>query len=164
VSKKAVKTNAARQLDRLGIHYDLRDYEVDPEHLEAELVADKIGMPYEKVFKTLLLRGDVSGLCLAVIPANTEVNLKALAQTTGDRKVHMVPLKEVQPLTGYIRGGVTALACKKPYPVIIDSTAEQHDVISVSAGVRGTQILLNPADYIRAVEATSAPIASPREL
>ena len=154
-----MKTNAARQLDRLGIKYELRDYEVDPEHLEAELVADKIGMPYEKVFKTLLIRGDVNGLCFAVIPANTEVNFKALAQATGDRKMHMVALKEVQPLTGYIRGGVTALACKKPYPVVIDESAEKQDVISVSAGVRGTQILLNPGDYIRAVEATVAPIA-----
>lgn len=156
-----MKTNAARQLDRLGIKYELRDYEVDPDHLEAELVADKIGLPYEKVFKTLLIRGDVNGLCFAVIPANTEVNFKALAQATGDRKMHMVALKEVQPLTGYIRGGVTALACKKPYPVIIDSTAEQQDVISVSAGVRGTQILVKPTDYIRAVEAVTAPIAQP---
>ncbi len=95
-----MKTNAARQLDRLGIKYELRDYEVDPDHLEAELVADKIGLPYEKVFKTLLIRGDVNGLCFAVIPANTEVNFKALAQATGDRKMHMVALKEVQPLTG----------------------------------------------------------------
>lgn len=154
-----MKTNAARQLDRLGIQYELRDYEVDPEHLEAELVADKIGLPYERVFKTLLIRGDVNGLCMAVIPANAAVNFKALAQATGDRKMHMVPLKEVQPLTGYIRGGVTALACKKAYPVYIDSSAEQQDVISVSAGVRGTQILLKPADYIRTVEATAAPIA-----
>ena len=156
-----MKTNAARQLDRLGIQYELRDYEVDPEHLEAELVADKIGLPYEKVFKTLLIRGDVNGLCMAVIPANTEVDFKALAQATGDRKMHMVPLKEVQPLTGYIRGGVTALACKKAYPVYIDASAEQQDVISVSAGVRGTQILLKPGDYIKAVSATSASIAQP---
>jgi len=156
-----VKTNAARQLDRLGIQYELRDYEVDPEHLEAELVADKIGLPYEKVFKTLLIRGDVNGLCMAVIPANTEVDFKALAQATGDRKMHMVPLKEVQPLTGYIRGGVTALACKKAYPVYIDASAEHQDVISVSAGVRGTQILLKPGDYIKAVSATSASIAQP---
>jgi Cys-tRNA(Pro)/Cys-tRNA(Cys) deacylase len=153
------KTNAARQLDQLGIKYELRDYEVDPDHLEAELVADKIGLPYEKVFKTLLVRGDVNGLCMAVIPANTELNLKALAENTGDRKMHMVPLKEVQPLTGYIRGGVTALACKKPYPVFIHSTAEHQDVISVSAGIRGTQILLNPADYIRAVNARLVQIA-----
>ena len=154
------KTNAARQLDRLGISYELREYEVDPDHLEAELVADKIGMPYEKVFKTLLVRGDVNGQCLAVIPANTELNFKALAEATGDRKIHMVPLKEVQPLTGYIRGGVTALACKKPYPVWIDSSAEGQDVISVSAGIRGMQILLKPADYVKAVEATYAGIAT----
>lgn len=160
MAKKTPKTNAARQLDNLGIQYELREYEVDPDHLEAELVADKIGMPYEKVFKTLLVRGDVSGLCMAVIAANAEVDFKALADATGDRKIHMVPLKEVQPLTGYIRGGVTALACKKPYPVFIDSSAEQQDVISVSAGVRGTQILLKPADYVRAVSAKYAPISS----
>jgi Cys-tRNA(Pro)/Cys-tRNA(Cys) deacylase len=160
MSKKSPKTNAARQLDNLGITYELRIYDVDPDHLEAELVADKIGLPYQKVFKTLLVRGDVNGLCMAVVPANTELNFKALAEATGDRKMHMVPLKEVQPLTGYIRGGVTALACKKPYPVIVDSTAEQQDVISVSAGVRGTQILLKPQDYIRAVEAKLASIAS----
>src|SRR3954463_11938554 len=157
--KQASKTNAARQLDRLGIPYELREYEVDPDHLDAELVADKIGIPYEKVFKTLLVRGDVTGLCMAVVPANAEVNLKALAEATGDRKMHMVPLKEVQPLTGYIRGGVTALACKKAYPVYVDSSAEGQDLISVSAGVRGTQILLKPADYIRAVNARLAPIA-----
>ena len=160
MAKKTPKTNAARQLDNLGIQYELREYEVDPDHLEAELVADKISMPYEKVFKTLLVRGDVSGLCMAVIAANAEVDFKALADATGDRKIHMVPLKEVQPLTGYIRGGVTALACKKPYPVFIDSSAEQQDVISVSAGVRGTQILLKPADYVRAVSAKYAPISS----
>ncbi|HET9695758.1 MAG TPA: Cys-tRNA(Pro) deacylase [Terriglobales bacterium] len=160
MAKKTPKTNAARQLDNLGIQYELREYEVDPDHLEAELVADKIGMPYEKVFKTLLVRGDVSGLCMAVIAANAEVDFKALADATGDRKIHMVPLKEVQPLTGYIRGGVTALACKKPYPVYIDSSAEQQDVISVSAGVRGMQILLKPADYVRAVSAKYAPISS----
>ena len=154
-----MKTNAARQLDRLGIKYELRDYEVDPEHLEAELVADKIGLPYQKVFKTLLIRGDVNGLCFAVIPADSEVDFKALAQATGDRKMHMVPLKEVQPLTGYIRGGVTALACKKPYPVFVDATMELQDVISVSAGIRGTQILMKPADYVRAVDATVATIA-----
>lgn len=160
MAKKTPKTNAARQLDNLGIQYELREYEVDPDHLEAELVADKIGMPYEKVFKTLLVRGDVSGLCMAVIAANAEVDFKALADATGDRKIHMVPLKEVQPLTGYIRGGVTALACKKPYPVYIDSSAEQQDQISVSAGVRGMQILLKPADYVRAVSAKYAPISS----
>mgnify|MGYP005810996699 CR=1 FL=1 len=153
------KTNAARQLDRLGIKYELRDYEVDPDRLEAELVADKIGLPYEKVFKTLVVRGDVTGICMAVVPANAEVNLKALAEATGDRKMHMVPLKEVQPLTGYIRGGVTAIGSKKTFPVWIDSSAQRQDVISVSAGIRGTQILLAPANYVRAVNAQYAEIA-----
>ena len=157
-----MKTNAARQLDRLGIKYELCDYQVDPDHLEAELVADKIGMPHEKVFKTLLVRGDVNGLAMAVIPSNAELDLKAFAEASGNRKIHLVPLKEVQPLTGYIRGGVTALACRKSYPVFIDSTAEDQDVISVSAGIRGTQILLQPSDYVRAVEATVAPIAQPK--
>jgi len=159
MAKKAPKTNAARQLDNLGIRYELKEYEVDPEHLEAELVADKIGLPYEKVFKTLVVRGDINGICMAVIPADKEVNLKALAEATGDRKMHMVPLKEVQPLTGYIRGGVTALASKKAFPVWIDASAERQDVISVSAGVRGMQILLAPADYVRAVGAKWAAIA-----
>jgi Cys-tRNA(Pro)/Cys-tRNA(Cys) deacylase len=159
MTKAPAKTNAARQLDRLGIQYELRNYEVDPEHLEAELVAEKIGLPYEKVFKTLLLRGDVNGLCMAVVPANAEVDFKALAEATGDRKIHMVPLKEVQPLTGYVRGGVTALAAKKDFPVYIDDSAERQDVISVSAGVRGTQIVLKPGDYVRAVNAKAASIA-----
>src|SRR3954452_12988655 len=109
MARKLAKTNAVRELDNLGIAYELREYEVDPDHLEAELVAQKIGMPPEQVFKTLVVRGDVNGILMAVIPANSELNLKALAEASGDRKTHMVPLKEVQPLTGYIRGAVTAL-------------------------------------------------------
>jgi Cys-tRNA(Pro)/Cys-tRNA(Cys) deacylase len=159
VSKKALKTNAVRQLDQLGISYELREYEVDPEHLEAELVADKIGLSPEQVFKTLVAIGDQTGPCFAVISADSELDLKALASETGNRKVHLAPLKDVQPLTGYIRGGVTALACKKPFPVVVESSASAFDVISVSAGVRGTQILLSPGDYIRAVGGTSASIS-----
>ena len=117
-------------------------------------VAAKIGLPPEQVFKTLAVHGDRNGICLAVISANQELNFKALANQTGNRKIDMLPLKEVQALTGYIRGGVTALACKKDYPVYIDELAEICDVISVSAGIRGLQILLVPADYIRAVKAT----------
>lgn len=154
-----MKTNAARLLDGLQIHYELRDYQVDPEDLAAESVAVKIGLPPEQVFKTLVARGDRNGVCMAVIPANTELDLKALAEAHADRKVHLVALKEVQPLTGYIRGGVTALGAKKAYPVYLDETAELFDVISVSAGVRGTQMLLAPADYIRATHATIAEIA-----
>ncbi len=155
-----MKTNAARILDSLGITYELRDYEVDPNDLSAETVAAKIGMPLEQVWKTLVARGDRNGVCLAVVAANAQLDLKALARLTGDRKIDTVPLKEVQPLTGYVRGGVTALACKKDYPVVADETIELFDVISVSAGARGTQILLAPADYLRATRATTGPIAT----
>jgi len=154
-----MKTNAARALDELNIKYELREYGVDPDDLSAETVARKIAMNLEQVFKTLVVRGDREGVCLAVIPGNAELNLKALAKLTGDRKMEMVPLKEVQPLTGYIRGGVTALACKKDYPVYIDETAILFDQISVSAGMRGTQIILHPEDYIKAAKATAADIA-----
>ncbi len=154
-----MKTNGARMLDEWQIPYELREYEVEVDDLKAESVARKIGMAPEQVFKTLVLRGERAGVCLAVVPANAELNLKALAKLTGDRKMAMVPLKEVQPLTGYIRGGVTALACKKEYPVYVDETAILFERISVSAGVRGTQILLHPDDYIRAVKAVTGAIA-----
>src|SRR5215831_15982878 len=127
-----MKTNAARILDRLGIRYELREYEVDPEDLSAETVAHKVGMPPEQVWKTLVARGDRNGVCLAVVPGDAELDLKALARLTGDRKIDTVPLKEVQPLTGYIRGGVTALACKKDYPVYVDEMMEVHDLVAVS--------------------------------
>jgi Cys-tRNA(Pro)/Cys-tRNA(Cys) deacylase len=128
--------------------------------LSAETVARKIGMDLEQVFKTLVVRGERAGVVMAVVPGNAELNLKTLAKLAGDRKMEMVPLKEVQPLTGYIRGGVTALACKKDYPVFIDETAILFDKISVSAGVRGTQLLLHPDDYIRAVKAVAGDISS----
>ena len=155
-----MKTNAARALDSLGIKYELREYEVDPNDLAAESVAAKIGLPAEQVFKTLVMRGDRNGVCLAVVPGDTEVDEKALARLTGDRRVEIVPLKEVQGLTGYIRGGVTALAGKREYPVYVDETIEVFDVISISAGVRGTQILLAPADYLRAVKGVVGSIAA----
>jgi len=157
-----VKTNAARLLDTLGITYELRDYEVDENDLTAETVARKVGMPAEQVFKTLVCRGDKHGVCLAVVPGDQELDLKALARLSSNRSIDTVALKEVQPLTGYIRGGVTALAGKKDYPVFVDETLELFDTVSVSAGVRGTQIILAPADYVRAVKATLGPIARPR--
>jgi Cys-tRNA(Pro)/Cys-tRNA(Cys) deacylase len=157
-----VKTNAARILDSLGIAYELRGYEVDEEDLSAESVAQKVGLPAEQVFKTLVARGDRSGVCLAVVPANAQLDLKALAKLSGDRKADTVPLKEVQPLTGYVRGGVTALGGKKDHPVYADETIELFDVVSVSAGVRGTQILLAPADYLRATRARVGRIAKER--
>ncbi len=154
-----MKTNAARFLDSLGIAYELRDYEVDPQDLSAERVASKIGLPPEQVFKTLVVRGDRSGICMAVVPGNAEVDAKALARFSGDRKVEMAPLKDVQPLTGQLRGGVTAIAQTRGYPVYVDETIELFDIVSVSAGVRGTQILLSPTDYLCAVNGTLAPIA-----
>jgi Cys-tRNA(Pro)/Cys-tRNA(Cys) deacylase len=157
------KTNAARILDQMKIHYELRDYEVDPEDLAAESVAAKIGMPPEQVFKTLVVRGERNGIALAVIPGSYELDFKALAQAMGDKKADMVPLKEVQPLTGYIRGGVTALGCKRDYPVVVDETIILWGVISISAGQRGTQILISPDDYIKATNATVAEIAREKE-
>src|SRR5579872_6234494 len=142
-----MKTNAVRLLEERAIRFELRDYTVDPDDLSAETVAAKVNLPAEQVFKTLVVRGERTGVCLAVIPGNTELDLKALARLAGDRKMEVAPLKEVQPLTGYVRGGVTALACRKDYPVYVDETVILFDVISISAGVRGTQVLLSPGDY-----------------
>lgn len=158
-SQIEMKTNAARALDERKISYELRDYAVDLDDLSAESVAGKIGMDPQQVFKTLVVRGERAGVCLAVVPANAELDLKALAKLAGDRKMEMVALKEVQPLTGYVRGGVTALACKKDYPVYIDETAILFEQIAVSAGVRGTQIVLKPDDYMRAVGAVAGGLA-----
>ena len=157
-----MKTNAVRLLDSLNIAYELREYDVDPDDLAAESVAAKIGLPPDQVFKTLLARGDRNGPSFAVIPGNTELDYKALAKLTGDRKVELVHLKEVQPLTGYIRGGVTVLGAKKDYPVYADETIELWDVISISAGVRGTQILIAPADYLVVTKASVGAIARPK--
>lgn len=154
-----MKTNAVRIIDSLGFKYELKEYEVDPEDLSAETVASKIGFALEQVFKTLVARGDKNGVCLAVVAGDAQLDLKALAKLSGDRKTEVVSLKEVQPLTGYVRGGVTALACKKDYPVFVDENVYLFDVISVSAGVRGTQIIINPEDYIKATKATVGQIA-----
>jgi len=156
------KTNAARLLDQLGIHYELREYEVDPEDLAAETVAAKIGMPAEQVFKTLVARGERNGVVMAVIPGDQELDLKALAAVAGERKIALVPVKELQALTGYIRGGVTALASKREYPIFVDETVELFDVISISAGMRGLQILLAPSDYLRATKARVTALSHPK--
>jgi Cys-tRNA(Pro)/Cys-tRNA(Cys) deacylase len=156
--KTAQKTNAARLLDQMGIVYELREYDVDPEDLAAETVAAKIGMPPEQVFKTLVARGDRNGVVMAVIPGDQELSLKALAVAAGEKKIELVPVKELLGLTGYIRGGVTALAGKREYPVFVDETVELFDVVSVSAGVRGTQIVIAPGDYLRATKGVIAAI------
>ena len=159
-SRLTQKTNAARFLDQMGINYELREYEVDPDDLAAEAVATKIGLPPEQLFKTLVAEGDRQGICMAVVPSDTELDLKALAATSGNRRIQLVPVKELQKLTGYIRGGVTALAAKKAYPVYVDETIELFEVISISAGIRGTQILLAPTDFLRATRATVALLAN----
>lgn len=156
------KTNAARLLDQLGIVYELREYEVDPNDLAAETVAAKIGLPPEQVFKTLVARGDRNGVVMAAIPGDQELDLKALAQAAQERKIQLVPVKELQSLTGYIRGGVTALAAKRNFPVFVDETIELFDTISISAGIRGLQILLKPSDYLRAANGTLAALSQPK--
>jgi Cys-tRNA(Pro)/Cys-tRNA(Cys) deacylase len=157
-----MKTNAVRLLDILSIPYELREYTVDPEDLAAETVALKIRLPPEQVFKTLVALGDRTGPCFAVIPGNTELDLKALALTSENRRTELAPLKDVQALTGYIRGGVTVLGAKKAFPVYADETIELWDRISLSAGVRGTQIVLSPTDYLRITGATLDAIARPK--
>ena len=148
-----MKTNGARFLESLGIPFELREYEVDLNDLSALTVAKKIGMPPEQVFKTLLVTGGPNIFRFAVIPGDAELDFKKLARASGLRKLEMVPLKDVQPLTGYIRGGVTLFGVRKPYPVYIDETVVLFDQISVSAGARGTQLILSPADYLRAAQA-----------
>ena len=151
-----MKTNAARILEGLGIAYTLQEYEVDPGDLSAVNVARKIGLPVEQVFKTLLTITGPDQHAFAVIPGDAELDFKKLARAAGARKTEMVSLKDVQPLTGYIRGGVTVFGAKKDFPVFADETIELFDLISVSAGQRGTQILLAPQDYLRAANATVA--------
>lgn len=158
-----MKTNAARFLDGLGIPYELRTYTVDPDDLSAESVAAKVGFSPEQVFKTLVARGDRNGVCFAVVPGDQQLDLKGLARLSGDRSIDTVSLKEVQPLTGYVRGGVTALAAKKSYPVYVDETIELFDSVCLSAGIRGTQLVLAPADYLRATAARVGPIAKEKE-
>ena len=156
----AGKTNAARLLDQAGVRYELREYTVDEEDLSAPHVAEAIGMPPEQVFKTLVVRGDRSGVLLACIPGNAELNLRALAAASGNKKVELVAVKEVLGLTGYIRGGVSPVGAKKPYPLYLDETADLWEVISVSGGLRGLQILVAPADLARVTEAQRCDIAT----
>lgn len=157
--KKTARTNAARLLDELGIPYVLREAEVDLDDLSATSMAAKLGEDPQRVFKTLVARGDRSGVLMACVPADAELDLKALARASGNKQAAMVPLKEVFPLTGYVRGGCSPLAGKKRYPVLVDETAMLHETICVSAGVRGVQLELAPDDLLRACEGAFAAIA-----
>lgn len=154
--KNNKKTNAARILDELQIAYKLVEYPVDEEHLDAVHVAAEVGMPPEQVFKTLCVRGDKNGIMFAVIPGNGELDLKALARVSGNKRAELVHLKEVLPLTGYIRGGCSPLGAKKNYPVYMDETCDLWDEIAISAGQRGMQIVASPADLQKATNATVA--------
>ncbi|WP_273523659.1 Cys-tRNA(Pro) deacylase [Mailhella massiliensis] len=152
------KTNAARVLDKLGIPYALNSYPVDIDDLSATHVAESMGVDPSCVFKTLVTRGHPNGIAMAVVPGNAEISLKKLAAVFHDKNVEMVPLKEVLPLTGYIRGGCSPVGTKKPYPVCIDESARNFEKIYVSAGQRGLQFLIAPEDLARAVNAVFADI------
>lgn len=158
------KTNAARILDRLGISYELVPYAFDPDDLAAEHVAEELGEPIEQVFKTLTLRGDKTGPLVCVVAGNREVDLKKAALVSGNKKVEMIHMKELLPLTGYIRGGCTAIGMKKQFPTFVSKEAADFDFIYVSAGQRGLQLRLAPSDLLRAASATYADVAtdSPR--
>ncbi|MBQ7421067.1 MAG: Cys-tRNA(Pro) deacylase [Prevotella sp.] len=142
------KTNAARLLDAAGINYELIPYEVDENNLDAGHVAAQLGEDLDSVFKTLVLRGDKTGLFVCVVPGSTEVDLKVAAKISGNKNCEMIHVKELLPLTGYIRGGCSPIGMKKPYPTFIHESAELYDYIYISAGVRGLQIRISPADLI----------------
>ena len=152
------KTNAARKLDELKIEYKIVEYPVDEEHLDAIHVAQEVGMPPAQVFKTLCVRGDKNGVMFAVIPGDGELDLKALAKVSGNKRAELVALKEVLPLTGYIRGGCSPLGAKKNYPVYMDASCNNWPEIAISAGHRGMQLVVAPADLQRATNATVVPL------
>lgn len=154
------KTNAARLLDRAGIPYRLIPYTVDETNLAADHVAEELGEDIRQVFKTLVLHGERAGHFVCVIPGNCEVDLKKAARTAGAKKCDLIPMKELLPLTGYIRGGCSPIGMKKPFPTFIDSSALLFDTIFISAGVRGLQIAINPTDLITFTGATQADITS----
>ena len=155
---KTKKTNASRILDNMKIAYRLLEYEVDENNLDAVHVANSVGMPSAQVFKTLCVQGDKTGVIFACIPGNHELDLKSLAKISGNKRAELVALKDVLPLTGYIRGGVSPLGAKKAYPVFLDLTANNWEEISISAGQRELQIILAPADLQSATKAKIAPL------
>ena len=155
-STAGLKTNAVRALDALGISYELRVYDVDESDLTAISVARKIDLPAEQVFKTLITRASSGAHVFAVIPGDAELDLKKLAAISGEKRCELTPLKEVEVLTGYLRGAVTVLAALKQFPAFVDETIQLHDCVSVSAGQRGLQLVVSPVDYLRASKCTLA--------
>lgn len=160
MAKKTEKTNAARLLDRAGISYNLIPYEFDENDLAAQHVADSLGQPIERVFKTLVLHGDRSGHIVCVVPGNGEVDLKALAKVSGNKKVEMIAMKDLLAVTGYIRGGCSPIGMKKKFPTYFHTTALDFETIYVSAGVRGLQLEIAPEDLIGFVEGVVADVAA----
>ena len=158
MAKKIEKTNAARLLDRAKIAYELVPYQVDENNLAATHVAESLGEPIERVYKTLVLSGDRNGYFVCVVQGDKEVNLKAAAKVSGNKSAEMIPMKELLPTTGYIRGGCTPIGMKKRFPTFIDSTALQYDHIFISAGVKGLQLKINPTELIAYIEAQVADI------
>lgn len=156
---KLQKTNAARLLDKAGIRYELIPYEVDENDLAAGHVASQLGEPIERAFKTLVLTGDRTGHFVCVVPGDCEVDLKAAAKISGNKKCDLVHMKELLPLTGYIRGGCSPVGMKKPFPTYFHSTAMDFDYIYVSAGIRGLQLKIAPEDIVRYTGATVASVA-----
>lgn len=159
MAKKIEKTNAARLLDKAGISYNLIPYEFDENDLAAQHVADSLGQPIERVFKTLVLHGDKSGHIVCVVPGNGEVDLKALAKVSGNKKVEMIAMKDLLAVTGYIRGGCSPIGMKKKFPTYFHSTAVDFETIYVSAGVRGMQVEIAPSDLIDFVGGAVADVA-----
>ena len=155
------KTNAARLLDRAKIAYELIPYRVDEEHLAATHVAEQLGEDIACVFKTLVLKGDRTGYFVCVVPGDYEVDLKAAAKVSGNKKVDLIPMKELLPVTGYIRGGCSPIGMKKAFPTYIHASASEHPFIYISAGVRGLQLKLAPADLAAYVRAAFAEISRP---
>ena len=158
MAKKPKKTNAIRIVEQLGLEYSLAEYDIDMDDFTAEAVADLIGMPASAVFKTLVATGDRNGPCFAVVAADGELDLKRLAVAHGERSVAMVPVKDIEPLTGYRRGGVTAIGARKQLPVYLNESALRHKRIGVSAGTKGVQLLMAPDDYVVATGATVCPV------
>ncbi|WP_282937433.1 Cys-tRNA(Pro) deacylase [Paenibacillus sp. RC67] len=148
----AAKTNASRILDKLSVSYTLHEYEWDEEDLAVSTVAQKVGLPVEQLYKTLVLRGDKTGVIMACIPGDKELDLKALASISGNKKVEMVPVKEIMTLTGYIRGGVSPLGVKKKYPLYMNRSVLERELVSISAGRRGLQIFVKGTDLVTACE------------
>ncbi len=158
--KKLAKTNAARLLEHAGVQFELIPYTVDPEHLEAQHIADELGEDINRVFKTLVLSGTGAGYFVCVVPGNREVDLKKAAKVAGAKKADLIPMKELLPLTGYIRGGCSPVGMKKPFPTYFHESALEFDKIFVSAGVRGLQLEINPNDLIKFVGAETADLVA----